>query len=117
MIHRFAIILGGIAAAMVLGLGLAATGLTPAAAPVDAEQPQAAAVTATDAPSVKPITRVETTTVYVRPAPKPKVIHVTKRAPASTVTKQPKVKIVHVTKVVPSKRGGDDGGEHEGGDD
>lgn len=114
MIHRLAIILGTIAAAVVLGLGLAATGLTPAAAPVDAQQLQAA-VASTDAPPAAPITRVETKTVYVRPAPKPKVIHVTKRAPAPAATKRPKIKVVHVTKAAP--RRDDDDGEREGGDD
>ncbi len=114
MIHRLAIIIGGIAAAVVLGIGLAATGLTPPDAPVDAQQPLAAAAS-TDAPSAAPVTRVETTTVYVRPAPKPKVIHVTKRAPAPAATQRPKVKVVHVTKNTAPR--GDDEGEHEGGDD
>ncbi len=136
MIHRLAVILGSVAAAAILAIGFAATGLGPTAAPANAEQLDLASVTdpavlaapATPAASIKPITRVETTTVYVRPAPKPKVIHVTKRAPTPAATQRPKVKVVHVTKVVPSKHHGDDegdddghehdgGGEHDGGDD
>ncbi len=136
MIHRLAVILGSISAAAILALGFAATGLGPSAAPANAEQldlasvddPAVLAAPAAPAASVKPITRVETTTVYVRPAPQPKIIHVTKRAPAPSATKRPKVKVVHVTKVVPSKHNGDDdhdddgqehdgGGEHDGGDD
>ncbi len=129
MIHRLAITIGGIAAAAILALGFAATGLGPNAAPVNADQPaggaaalaDAAAVPATDPPAAKPITRVKTTTVYVKPAPKAKVIHVTKRAPAPAAKQAPArkhVKVVHVTRTTGGHGGddeGDDGGEHDGG--
>jgi hypothetical protein len=112
MIHRLAIIIGSVAAAAVLALGFAATGFGPAAAPADAEQPPAAVALAVDGPAASPITRVDTTTVYVRPAAKPKVIHVTKRV-AEPATKH--TKTVRVHKV--SKPRGDDEGEREGGED
>jgi hypothetical protein len=121
MIHRLALIIGSVAAAAVLALGFAATGFGPSAAPANADQPTAGTAAdtalgaATDVSPAKPITRVETTTVYVKPAPKAKVIHVTKRAPAPTKRQTPasqQVKVVHVTKVT---AGGDDGGER--GDD
>src|SRR5512147_1406515 len=90
MIHRLAIAIGGIAAAAVLALGFAASGFGPSVAPVDAAQPAFAADQSTVQAAVvpeatpKPVTRVETKTIYVRPAPKPKVIHVTRQAPTST---------------------------------
>ena len=134
MIHRLALLIGSVAAAAILALGFAATGFGPNAAPADAEQPTAALAAAaaasaapvTDLPTAKPITRIKTTTVYVRAAPKPKVIHVTRRAPAPVVRHAPvkqHVKVVHVTKHTGG--GGDDegddghdgGGEHEPGDD
>jgi len=123
MIHRLALIIGGVAAAAILALGFAATGFGPRAAPADAEQPTpgaaagAAVVGTTDQAVVKPVTRVETTTVYVRPAAKPKVIHVTKRAPAAVARQAPsskQTKVIHVTKV--SGGGGDDGGGEQGDD-
>jgi hypothetical protein len=109
MIHRLALLIGSIAAAAILVLGFAATGFGPRAAPVDAEQPTpaAAADAQTEQAAVKPVTRVETTTVYVRPARKPKVIHVTRRAPAPAKRQTPskqRTKVVRVT-------------EHERGDD
>ncbi len=87
MIHRLAISVGTIAAAAVLAIGFAASGLGPAAAPADAGQvplaePQAMADPVTEDPTAKPITRVETTTIYVKPPPKRKVIRVTRRDPA-----------------------------------
>jgi len=126
MIHRLALIIGGVAAAAILALGFSATGFGPSAAPVNAEQPTAgAAVVAaplaavpTDPPAPKRITKIETTTVYVRPAAKPKVIHVTKRAPAPVVKQAPvkrHTRVVHVTK---NTGGGDDnGGDDNGGGD
>ena len=136
MIHRLALLIGSVAAAAILALGFAATGFGPNAAPADAEQPTAALAAAaaaaasaapvTDLPTAKPITRIKTTTVYVRAAPKPKVIHVTRRAPAPVVRRAPAkkhVKIVHVTKNTGggsddgSDDGHDGGGEQEPGDD
>jgi hypothetical protein len=86
MIHRLAISIGTIAAAAVLALGFAASGLGPSAAPVDAGQaaladPETVAEPLIEDATAKPITRVETTTIYVKPPPKPKVIRVTKRDP------------------------------------
>jgi hypothetical protein len=120
MIHRLALIIGSVAAAGILALGFAATGFGPNAAPANADQSTTASVAdaagpATDLPAAKPVTRVQTTTVYVKPAPKPKVIHVTRSASAPGGNQAPakrQVKVVHVTKPI---RGDDGGGE--GGDD
>jgi hypothetical protein len=86
MIHRLAISIGTIAAAAVLALGFAASGLGPSAAPADAGQgpfadPRTVAEPLTEDATAKPITRYETTTVYVKPPPKPRVIRVTRREP------------------------------------
>ncbi|MCY7417678.1 MAG: hypothetical protein LH650_04130 [Chloroflexi bacterium] len=116
MIHRLAILIGSIAAAAVLALGFAATGFGPAAAPADAEQPTAGAASAAipDAATIKPITRVETTTVYVRPAAKPMVIHITKRTPAVTPRH---TKVVHQTRSTTRERENESEHEGEGQDD
>jgi len=111
MIHRLAILIGSVAAAGILALGFAATGFGPAAAPADAEQPTPGAAAAIpDAATIKPITRVETTTVYVKPAAKPKVIHVTKRTPAATLRH---TKVVHQTRPTTREREDEDENEHE----
>ncbi len=103
MIHRLAISIGTIAAAVVLAIGFAASGFGPAAAPAEAGlsslselavvdgQPT---ITAKDTgPTPTPVTKVRTTTVYVKPAPKRKVIHVTRHDPAAAAAR-PKVKVV-----------------------
>jgi hypothetical protein len=122
MIHRLALLIGSIAAAAILAFGFAATGFGPRAEPVDAEQPTPAA--AGDAPTeqaaVKPVTRVETTTVYVRPVRKPKVIHVTKRATAPARRQTPanqRTRVVRVTGHGGGERDDEGGGGHERGDD
>ena len=114
MIHRLALIVGSVAAAAILGLGFAATGFGPRAAPVDAEQPSAGTVASAQTGLAKPdpITKVETTKVYVRPAAKPKVIHVTRQA--SAPARQHTVKVVRAPKV--RGGGGDDGGSERGDD-
>jgi hypothetical protein len=112
MIHRLAISIGTIAAAAVLALGFAASGFGPAAAPANAGQPtvvqqpavteQQSAATQDTEPAAKPITKVKTETIYVKPAPKPKVIHVTKRQPAATA-KRPKAKVTRENRERPAK--------------
>jgi len=109
MIHRLALIVGSVAAAAILALGFLASGVGPSGALVDAEQPgSTGAANATDAPAASPITRVETTTVYVRPAAKPKVIHVTRRAPKPAKRQSTVVRVRRTS-------GGSGGGER--GDD
>jgi hypothetical protein len=116
MIHRLAIVIGSIAAAAILALGFVATGFGPAAPPADAEQSTAglAAGAIADAAPPKPITRVETTTVYVRPPAKPKVIHVTKHTPAATPRH---TKVVHQAKRTTRERDDEHEHEREGEDD
>ncbi len=110
MIHRLAILIGSVAAAGILALGFAATGFGPAAAPAEAEQPTAGAAAIPDPATPKPITRVETTTVYVKPAAKPKVIRVTKRTPAATPRHS---KVVHQTRPTTREREDENENEHE----
>jgi len=122
MIHRLALIVGSVAAAAIMALGFLATGLGPRGAIVDAQQPSTAATTDTATAAngglvaqaaLDPVTRVETTTVYVRPAAKPKVIHVTRQAPAAAG--QRPTKVAKPPTVQRGGGGGDDGGER--GDD
>lgn len=83
MIHRIAIIVGSTTAAVILVLGAIAGGFGPTPA-ADADQLDLPVSTGIDAPSPSAITQEETRTVYVRPAPPPKVIHVTRRLPSPT---------------------------------
>ncbi|MFN8619404.1 MAG: hypothetical protein U0869_01495 [Chloroflexota bacterium] len=79
MIKRIALAVGSIAAAGVLALGLAAAGFGPTPG-AEAGQDVAAMALPSDAPAAaEPVTQVETETVYIKPAPAPKVIHVTRK--------------------------------------
>lgn len=106
MVHKLALGIGALSAAGVLVVALVVGGL--AARPARAQDPVVPAAPTADA---APTTKTQVDTVYVKPVPKAKVIHVTKRAPAPT--KAPRVVTVTVTK---PGRGGDDGGERDGGD-
>jgi len=84
MIKRIALTIGSIAAAGVLALGLAAAGFGPDAS-VEADQAASAVGTGTaDVLMAEPVAQVQTETIYVRPAPAPEVIHVTKRVASTT---------------------------------
>jgi hypothetical protein len=84
MIKRIALTIGSIAAAGVLALGLAAAGFGPTAS-VEADQAASAVDTGTaDGLIAEPVAQVQTETIYIRPAPAPEVIHVTKRVPSTT---------------------------------
>jgi hypothetical protein len=80
MIKRIALVIGGIAAAGVLALGLAAAGFGPVA--TDADQVGTQPLAAADPQTADPAVRSQTETVYVRPPAAPRVIHITKKAPA-----------------------------------
>lgn len=110
MVHRIAIVAGIAGAAVVLVLSIAAAsfngngGGTGAAA--DTALPAAADV----APA--PLEKTVTDTVYVKPVPPPKVIHVTKPASGPASTPKPLVIVKHVG----AHRSGDDGaGSGDGG--
>jgi hypothetical protein len=79
MISRIGLALAGLAATLVLAAGIAAAGIGPFSAvgseAVDAGTPEQA----TTGASTDTGDRSVTETVYVRPAPKPKVVHVTRR--------------------------------------
>jgi hypothetical protein len=91
MVHRVALFLASLTAALVLAAGLAIGGLAPAADPAPLTADVAPAATdAAPAPTVK------VDTVYVTPKVKPK--HIT------------------VTRTVPSRSGAGEN-EHEGGGD
>ena len=114
MIKRISLLLASIATAGVLALGLAAAGFGPAQlVAADQTQPDPAAAAAADQVVADPSPTVQTETVYVRAAPAPKVIHVTKHIPAHKVT----TKVV-VQRTPQPRGGGDDngGGEREGDD-
>lgn len=104
MVHKLAIGIGGLAAVGVLVLALAAGGLAarPARAQESANLP---------APTTAPTATTQVDTVYVKPVPPAKVVHVTKVAKPSK-TSAPRV--VTVTVHRPGGGEGDDGGEHGG---
>lgn len=122
MIKRVALLVGSLAAAGVLALGLAAAGYGPVTTLEDSgvAGDQAlfddAAGAVTDA-----VVQVETETVYVKPAPEPRVIHVTRKVSAK--------KAAAANTSARAKRSGDDDDddeheereheerEHEGEDD
>ena len=98
-VHRFGLVVAALAViATVGGFSLAQSYLSGRAAAATA--PPAAA---TPAPTTAPET-LPPDVVYVRPAPPPKVIHVTQTAPPA------KPKVVHVTVPTPSGEGGGDDG-------
>ena len=72
MVHKLALAVGGLAAAGVLALALGAAGFTPRTS----EAKAADSVVAADAGVAQK--KTVTDTVYVKPTPQPRVIHVTK---------------------------------------
>ena len=114
MIKRIALFVGSIAAAGVLALGLAASGFGPTSTLADttAANDQALSAAAADQLPTQPVVQVQTETVYVKPAPAPQIVHVTRKLPAA------KPKVVTTTKHITTPRvsHGDDGG-NEGQDD
>jgi hypothetical protein len=91
MVHRIALIAGGLAAAAVLAIALGVAGFIP-------QSPGAQAADPTPPVAQVPATRTVTDTVYVKPVPKQQVIHVTKTAPApSAAAKPPLVIVKHVS--------------------
>ena len=110
MIKRIALFVGSLTAAGVLALGLAAAGFGPLATTAGSGATADQALAADQVPA-EPVVQVQTETVYVKPAPAPKIIHVTKKLPA------PKPKVVTTTKhATRAARGGENDG-NEGQDD
>jgi hypothetical protein len=100
-VHRFGLVVAALAViATVGGFSVAQSYLSSRAAAATV-----APAATTPAPTAAPET-LSPDVVYVRPAPPPKVIHVTQTAPPA------KPKVVHVT--VPTPSGGDDGGGDDG---
>jgi hypothetical protein len=104
MVHRFALFGGAIAAMGILLLALGAGNLFARADP-------GADGASNAAPAAAPTARVQVDTVYVKPAPTQKVIHVTQPAPPSA-RQTPRVVVINK----PRHGGGDDGGHGDGGD-
>ena len=104
MVHKVALCIGGLAAVGVLVLAMGVGGLAarPARAVEAANVP---------APTPAPTATTQVDTVYVKPVPPAKVVHVTKVA-KPTRTAAPRVVTVRVHR----PGGGDDGGERNGGD-
>jgi hypothetical protein len=82
VIQKISLMLASITAAAVLAVAVAAAGFapTPTAAPAPAVAGSAAGPAADATPAATPATQVDT--VYVKPAPTPKVIRVVKTAPS-----------------------------------
>src|SRR4051794_1504539 len=78
MVHKLALSLGALAALGVIAVALGAGNLTTRAAPAEeaASLPQSGA-------AVAPAVRTQVDTVYVKPAPKQQVVHVTRPAKPS----------------------------------
>ncbi len=114
MVHRIALLIAGVAAVSVLVIGIVAAGNGPS------KVTTADAATAAPQTAAAPAVKTQTDTVYVRPAPPPQVIHVTKQdMPAATA---PAPKTVVVTRTAHSGEhergdGGHGGGHQPGGDD
>ena len=110
MVHRIAIVAGVAAAAVVLVISIAAASFNGNGGGTGAGALPAAAV---DPASLE---KTVTDTVYVKPVPSPKVIHVTKPAPgAGSYPRQTIVK--HVAAGASGDDGGSDDGGHEAGGD
>ena len=104
MVHRIALITGAAAAAGILVLALGVGGMF-------ARSPSTADA-ATMAAGAAPTAQTQVETVYVKPAPPQRVIHVTQTSPP-TARQAPRTVIVHRT----SHGGGGDDGGNDGGDD
>jgi hypothetical protein len=115
MVHRVAIVVSIAAAAGVLIVSMAVAGLRPGTTEPAAAAAPVAGIELTPTAKPTPIVKTVTDTVYVKPVPTPRIIHITKpaveRAPAPTL--KPKVIVRHV----PSRgHGGEPGDDGEGGD-
>ncbi len=104
MVHKMALIVGGMAVAAVLAVALAAAGFAPTT-------PNARASDPTADPTAAATTKTVTDTVYVAPVPAPKVIHVTKPAAANPNRKALPPIVIHRTKHSGEDDGGDKGGD------
>jgi hypothetical protein len=103
MVHRIALVGGAIAATGILVLALGAGSLF-------AHSERAAESVAQPTAAPTPATQVDT--VYVKPAPPQRVIHVTQTSPPSGARQTPRVVVINK----PPKHSGDDGGNGDGGD-
>jgi ABC-type antimicrobial peptide transport system permease subunit len=83
MRQRLAIAISGLVAAAVLAVGLTAAGFAPESRSVAAEVPDV-----TPVESVERVDELEPEVVYVKPAPEPKTVIVTKRAKSATKSKK-----------------------------
>ena len=77
MIQRIALFTASLAAALVIGLGIALAGLTPATSPVAID----AAATSPVDPTAAPTVQVDTVYVAAQPKPKEVTVHKTVAAP------------------------------------
>jgi len=108
MVHRIAIVAGIAGAAVVLVISIAAASFNANGGGTGAG---AAALPAAADVLPAPLEKTVTDTVYVKPVPSPKVIHVTKPASGPASTPKPLVIVKHVA----SHNSGDDGGSGDGG--
>jgi len=107
MIKRIALLVGSIAAAGVLAFGLAAAGLGPVTSLGDSGVAgDQALVDVPGGPVADTAVEVQAETVYVKPAPEPKVIRVTRTVPAKRAS-------AAMTSARASRSGGGDDNEGE----
>src|SRR6476469_2501313 len=103
MVHRIALIGGALAATGILMLAMGAGNLF-------ARSDKAADSVAVSPVSPTPATQVDT--VYVKPAPTQRVIHVTRTSPPSAARQTPRVLVVNR----PRHHGDDESGHDDGGE-
>jgi hypothetical protein len=111
-IHRVGLAVAALAVVVTVGGFFVADGYLSARRSASAA-PVVSVTSASPAPSTNAAGTIPPEIVYVRPAPSPRVIHVTQTAPPAAP------KIVHVTVPGTGGEGGDveSGGESDGGGD
>ena len=108
MVHRIAIVAGIAGAAVVLVISIAAASFNGNGGGTGAAGAAALPAAADVVPA--PLEKTVTDTVYVKPVPAPKVIHVTKLASGTASTPQAQVIVKHAA----AGYSGDDGGSGDG---
>jgi hypothetical protein len=110
MIQRLAITIAGIAATVVLTVGLVAAGLVPASSSDPLAEP---AVPALDATVANDDGAVEPAVVYVKPAPKPKTVVVEKPAARRAIAGSQPVLRTDAVRFEREEREDHEGQDHE----
>lgn len=110
MVSRIALIVGCLAAATILTIGIVAAAFSPRPAVAAGEDPSVALVASEGGPDASPLTQVQTETVYVRPAPPAEVIRVTRHVRDGSGNRE---RVVVVHRSGSNSGGGEDEDEDE----